>query len=68
MPTAHPRTRPPLHLQRVGERSRLEAHLIATAYELAVPVCRRPLSDPSRLRVQNTFPQPSPAATQGVSA
>ena len=44
MPIAHSRTRPPWHLQRSYEGSRLEAQLIATAYELALPIRRQPLS------------------------
>ena len=46
MPIAHSRTRPPWHLQRGYEGSRLEAQLVATAYELALPIRRQPLSRP----------------------
>ena len=68
MPTARPRTRPPLHLQRGCERSRLEAQLVAAAYELAVPIRRRPLSRPQRPRAKDPVSQPSPVPRQGVSA
>jgi len=46
MPITHSRTRSPWHLQRGYEGSRLEAQLIATAYELALPIRRQPLSRP----------------------
>jgi hypothetical protein len=48
MPIALSRTRPPWQLHRDYEGSRLEAQLIATAYELALPICRQPLSRPHR--------------------
>jgi len=46
MPIAHSRTRPPWQLQRGYEGTRLEAQLIASAYELALPIRRQPLSRP----------------------
>jgi hypothetical protein len=44
---ARPRAqaRPPLHVSRDFERSRLDEQLLAAAYELATPVIRRPLPD-----------------------
>ena len=69
MPTTHARTRPPGHLQRGYEGSRLEAQLIATAYELALPICRQPLSRPQHslgnAEVSQHASRPRP---QGVSA
>ncbi len=69
MPTTHPRTRPPWQLQRGYEGSRLEAQLIATAYELALPIRRQPLSRPHRsssnAEVSQHSSRPRP---QGVSA
>lgn len=38
------RARPPLRVSRDLERSRLQEQLIAAAYELAVPVVRRPVA------------------------
>ena len=38
--------RPPLGITRGFERSRLEDELVAAAYELTVPLARRPLSSP----------------------
>jgi hypothetical protein len=38
------RARPPLGIARGFERSRLEDQLVAAAYELTVPLVRRPLS------------------------
>jgi hypothetical protein len=43
----HRRARPPLCIARRFERSRLEDQLVAAAYELTVPLVRRPLSSPS---------------------
>jgi len=68
MPTTRPRTRPPFHLQRGCERSRLEAQLVAAAYELALPVSRQVVSGRQHLRTEKTFPQLSPARRQGVCA
>jgi hypothetical protein len=69
MPIAHSRTRPPGHLQRGYEGTRLEAQLIATAYELALPICRQPLSrthrSPSNAEVSQHSSRLRP---QGVSA
>lgn len=43
---ARPRAqaKPPLHVSRDFERSRLDEQLLAAAYELVTPVIRRPLS------------------------
>jgi len=69
MPIAHSRTRPPWRLQRGYEGSRLEAQLIATAYELALPICRQPLSRPHRSCRNAEVSQPSSRLRpQGVSA
>jgi len=69
MPIAHPRTRPPGHLQRGYEGSRLEAQLVATAYELVLPIRRQPLSrshrSPSDPEVFSHASYPRP---EGVSA
>jgi hypothetical protein len=69
MPIAHSRTRPPWHLQRGYEGSRLAAQLIATAYELALPIRRQPMSRPhcssSNAEVSQQSSRPRP---QGVSA
>jgi hypothetical protein len=43
------RARPPLCIARGFERSRLEDQLVAAAYELTVPLIRRPLSSPSQV-------------------
>ncbi len=69
MPTTHARTRSPGQLQRGYEGSRLEAQLVATAYELALPICRQLLSRPQRSlsnpEVSQHASRPRP---QGVSA
>ena len=69
MPTTHARTRPPGQLQRGYEGSRLATQLIATAYELALPIRRQPLSRPQRslgnAEVSQHSSRPRP---QGVSA
>ncbi len=69
MPTAHPRNRLPWQLQRGYEGSRLEAQLIATAYELALPIRRQPLSrphcSPSDAEALSHSSRPRP---EGVSA
>ena len=64
MERAHVRTRQLPPLQRGFERSRLEEQLIATAYELAVPLCRQSLSTPPRSGEDPTRQVPS-SATQG---
>jgi hypothetical protein len=69
MPITHSRTRPPWHLQRSYEGSRLEAQLIATAYELALPIRRQPLSRPQRSSSNAEVCQhASRLRPQGVSA
>jgi hypothetical protein len=40
--------RPPLCIEREFQRSRLEDQLVAAAYELTVPLVRRPLSSVSQ--------------------
>ncbi len=68
MERARLRTRPRLSLQRHFERSRLEEQLVTTAYELAVPLCRQPLTAPAGLR-QDEGPDPLASLTQeGLSA
>jgi hypothetical protein len=69
MPIAHSRTRPPWHLQRGYEGTRLEAQLIATAYELALPIRRLPLSRPRRSSSNvEVFQHASCPRPEGVSA
>jgi hypothetical protein len=69
MPTTHARIRPPWRLQRGYEGSRLEAQLIATAYELALPIRRQPLSRPQRsLSDAEAFSHSSRPRPEGVSA
>ena len=46
MPTHPPRKRPLARVERRFEQSRLQARLVADAYELLVPLLRQPL--PSR--------------------
>jgi hypothetical protein len=68
MSTAHPRTRPPGQLQRVCQCSRLEAQLLATAYELALPIRRLLLSRPhSSSSNAEVFAHSSHPRPQGVS-
>jgi len=62
MERAHVRTRQLPPLRRSFERSRLEEQLIATAYELVVPVRR--LSAPQRSRADKGR-QEQPPLTQG---
>lgn len=66
------RARPPLGITRCFERSRLEDQLVAAAYELTVPLVRRPLSSsrhadrPEILGVagdQRKWPQPAGGIT-----
>ncbi len=64
MEHAHVRTRRLPPLPRGFERSRLEEQLIATAYELAVPICRQTLAVPPRSRDATTGQEP-PAAHKG---
>jgi hypothetical protein len=69
MPIAHSRTRPPWHLQRGYEGSRLEAQRIATAYELALPIRRQPLSRPHGSSSDaEAFSHSSHPRPEGVSA
>jgi hypothetical protein len=55
MGRAIPRPSRPRHLERGCELSRLQTQLVAAAYELVVPVLRRPLPPP----------QPAPGPTPG---
>jgi hypothetical protein len=64
MERAHVRTRQLPPVQRGFERSRLETQLIATAYELAVPIRRQALPAPQRCPAEEV-PQDPPATTQG---
>jgi hypothetical protein len=64
----HRRTGSSWQLQRSYEGSRLEAQLVAAAYELALPIRRQSLSRPHRLGTEETVNQPLPAHRQGVSA
>lgn len=68
MQRAHVRTRPRPPLQRGFERSRLEAQLVATAYELAVPIRRQSLSSPQRPRGGDARPEQPPAGKGGLCA
>jgi hypothetical protein len=64
MERAHVRTRQLPPVQRGFERSRLETQLIATAYELAVPIRRQALPAPQRCLADEARQDP-PATTQG---
>jgi len=68
MERAHVRTRQLPSLQRGFERSRLEAQLVATAYELAVPIRRQSLSTPQRSEGGDARPDQPPATQGGLSA
>ena len=68
MERAHVRTRQLPPLQRGFERSRLEQQLVATAYELAVPIRRQLLSAPQRSPGDESQQDPPPASTGGLSA
>ena len=68
MERAHVRTRQLPPLQRGFERSRLEEQLVATAYELAVPLCRRALPSLQRCQVDDSRQNPLPIAQGGLSA
>jgi hypothetical protein len=62
------RTRQLPLLQRGFERSRLEEQLVATAYELAVPLCRRALPTLQRAQGDESRQDPLPIAQGGLSA
>lgn len=64
MDRAHARTQRPLHVQRGCERSRLEDDLVASAYQLAVPIRGRSRSAPRR-RAPNASPNPQPPLSAG---
>jgi len=68
MERAHVRTRQLPPLQRGFERSRLEQQLVATAYELAVPIRRRSLPALQRSQGDESQQDPPPANTGGLSA
>ena len=68
MDRAHARTKRTVRLQRDFERSRLEGDLVATAYELAVPVPRRPLSSARRRAANSSLPPQQQPLTGGSSA
>jgi hypothetical protein len=64
MERVHVRTRQLPPVQRGFERSRLETQLIATAYELAVPIRRQALPTPQRCPADEARQNP-PITTQG---
>ena len=66
MERAHVRTRLLSPLRRAFERSRLEEQLVATAYELVVPVRR--LSTPQRVRGDDVGRDQLPVKKGGLSA
>ena len=68
MEGAHIQTRQLPPLQRGFERSRLENQLIATAYELAVPVRRQALPTPQRCHTDDAREDPTASAQGGLSA
>jgi hypothetical protein len=68
MERAHVRTRQLPLLQRGFERSRLENHLIATAYELAVPIRRQTLPTPQRCQTDDAREDSTVTAQGGLSA
>jgi len=68
MERARARTKRSVHLQRDFEHSRLEDALVAAAYELAVPVRRRPQSSAQRRATNPSLPPRQPPLTGGSSA
>ncbi len=68
MERARVRTRQLPPLQRSFERSRLEEQLIATAYELAVPLHRQVLSTPQRSPSNAAGSDQPPAPSGELSA
>ena len=68
MERAHVRIRRLPPLRRGFERARLEQQLIATAYELAVPIHRQGLSSRQGSPVTDTCPDPPPIPQGGLSA
>jgi hypothetical protein len=68
MERAGVRTRQLAPLQRGFERSRLEDQLIATAYELALPVRRQSLPSSQRPRGDDCQENQPPVPTGGLSA
>jgi hypothetical protein len=68
MERAHVRTRQLPPLQRGFERSRLEEQLVASAYELAVPLCRQALPTLQRSQGNDSRQDPLPIAQGGRSA
>ena len=68
MERAHVRTRQLPLLQRGFERSRLEEQLIATAYELVVPVRRQALPTPQCCQADEARQDQPPTTTGGLSA
>jgi hypothetical protein len=61
------RSKHPLRLQRGWERSRLEADLLAAAYELVVPRQRQPVPAGKQRIVSDNSISPS-QSSKGVSA
>jgi hypothetical protein len=68
MERARVRTRPLPFLRRHFERSRLEEQLVATAYELAVPIRRRSLSTRHRGGLDDAEQDRTRAGKGGLSA
>ncbi len=68
MERPHVRTRQLPPLQRSCERSRLEEQLVATAYELAVPLYRQTLSTSRHCRGDKASQEQSGARKGGLSA
>jgi hypothetical protein len=68
MERAHVRTKQLPPLQRGFERSRLEEQLVVTAYELAVPIYRQPLSPSARSRGDQGRQDQLTLTTGGLSA
>jgi hypothetical protein len=62
------RSQRPLHVQRRCERSRLEADLLANAYELVIPRQRQPLPAGKQPTGNDRTPQRSSTSSKGVSA
>lgn len=62
------RSKHPLRLQRGWERSRLEADLLAAAYELLVPQQRQPIPADKQPIVTDVDPIPPSRPSKGASA
>ena len=62
------RSKHPLRLQRGWERSRLEADLLAAAYELLVPLPRQPVPAAKQRIVTDANPDSPSRPSKGASA